>query len=81
MTSEEDKTREALDELETQLDDLRRRDPQMTARLEATIQQAKDALAEGSLHPHEHRSLVVQLTGAVRDYEAVHPKLAGNLVG
>jgi hypothetical protein len=79
MTDEREKLRETLDELRSQLDELRQRDPAVADHLEATIAEAQAALAGKPGKPHGHASLVQRLSDAVREYEATHPGLAGNL--
>ncbi|MEX2115174.1 MAG: DUF4404 family protein [Pirellulales bacterium] len=79
MSEQQDKLRATLDELRSQLDELRKRDPRVAEHLEATIAEAEAALA-GDARPAEHQaSISQQLSDAVRDYEASHPALAGNL--
>jgi hypothetical protein len=77
--AEPDKLKETLQELRSQLDELRQRDPHVAAHLEATIAEAQAALAGPPKHAAAHKSIVERLSDAVRDYEASHPSLAGNL--
>ena len=77
--AEQDKLRETLDELRSQLAELRQRDPQVAAHLEATIAEAKAALGGQSKQPAEQESITQRLSDAMLDYEASHPGLAGNL--
>ena len=76
--SEPDKLRRTLEELRTQLDELAKRDPEMAAELELTISEAQALLGKEPVRP-QNESLVERLSGAVKDYEATHPALAGNL--
>ena len=79
MSQEQDKLRETLEELRSQLGELKKRDAQVAQHLEATIAEAEAALGGQSKQPHEHESMVARLSDAVREYEATHPSLAGNL--
>lgn len=79
MAAEHDKLRDTLDQLQAQLDELRKVDPQTAGQLDATINEAKAALAGGSIQPHKQQSLVERLSDAVLEYEASHPALAGSL--
>ncbi len=79
MSEPQDRLRSTLDELRSQLERVAQRDPQVADRLEATIAEAEAALAGTTKPPEEHESISQQLTDAVRDYEASHPALAGNL--
>ena len=76
---EHDKLRRTLEELRTQLDELRKRDPEVAEELEVTIAEAQALLGQERLPPPADASLVERLSAAVRDYEATHPALAGNL--
>jgi hypothetical protein len=79
MTNPQDKLRSTLSELRSQLDELRKRDPRVADDLATTIDEAEAALAGEAKPAQEHASLSEQLSEAVRDYEATHPALAGNL--
>ena len=79
MSTENDKLREALDQLRAQLEELRKLHPAVAAHLDATVGEAKAALAGQSTQPLDHRSIVRQLSDAVLKVEASHPSLAGNL--
>jgi hypothetical protein len=79
MSEPLDRLRSTLDELRSQLNELRQRDPQVADHLEATITEAEAALAGKTKPPEAHESISRQLSDAVRDYEASHPALAGNL--
>lgn len=78
MASDQDKLQEHLEQLQTQLDTLRRRDPVVAAALETALGEFK-ALLAGGMAPAEHRSLVDRIGEIVLKYEASHPQLAGNL--
>jgi hypothetical protein len=77
--SEPDKLRRTLEELRTQLDELAKRDPEVAAELELTISEAQAALGKPPLRQPQDTSLMERLTDAVKEYEATHPALAGNL--
>ncbi len=79
MSEPQDRLRSTLDELRSQLDELRQRDPQVADHLEATIAEAESTLAGKAKPAEQHASITQQLSDAVRDYEASHPALAGNL--
>lgn len=79
MAQGRDKLRETLDQLRSQLDELRQRDPTVADHLEATIAEAQAALGGRPGEPTEQESITKQLSDAVREYEASHPGLAGNL--
>jgi septal ring factor EnvC (AmiA/AmiB activator) len=79
MSEPQDKLRNTLEQLRSQLDELRKRDPRVAEQLETTIAAAEAALAGEAKPAEEHASLSVQLSDAVREYEATHPALAGNL--
>jgi hypothetical protein len=81
MADERDKLRKALDRLQSQLDEVRQRDPSLAAKLEATIVDAQSALEGPALEPEEHGSLVKRLGETVQHYEQSHPKLAAALGG
>jgi hypothetical protein len=79
MSEPHDKLRNTLEQLRSQLDELRKRDPRVAEQLETTIVAAEAALAGEAKPAEEHASLSAQLSDAVREYEATHPALAGNL--
>ena len=79
MTSQHDKLRQALAQLQAQLDELRAVDPAVAEHLDSMIGQAQAVLAGRPTGGDEHRSMVEQLGDAVLKYEATHPTLAGNL--
>lgn len=79
MTDEHDKLRETLTELRSQLGELHERDAQVAEHLKATIAEAEAVLGGQPKQPHEHESITTRLSDAVRQYEATHPSLAGNL--
>ncbi len=79
MSDQGDKLRDTLEELRSQLGELRQRDAQVAENLEATIAEAEAALGGQTKQPDEHESMMTQLSDAVREYEATHPSLAGNL--
>ena len=78
MSGEHDKLRQALEELQAQLDELRQIDAGAAEHLDATIAEAQAVLAaqpEGQ-EPH---TVSEQFSDALQHYEASHPTLAGNL--
>jgi hypothetical protein len=83
--ADHEKLRETLDQLRSQLDELRRRDPAVADQLAATIDEAQAVLTgkspgdQGSAAPQG--SIIDRLKDAVLEYEASHPSLAGNLGG
>ncbi len=79
MSDDLEKLRQTLEELRSQLDELRDRDPQVAQHLEATIDEAEAALGGTSKPNDEQESIQQRLSDAVRDYEASHPALSGNL--
>ncbi len=79
MSEPQDKLRNTLEQLRSQLDELRKRDSRVAEQLETTIAAAEAALAGEAKPAEEHASLSAQLADAVREYEATHPALAGNL--
>lgn len=83
--ADHEKLRETLDQLRSQLDELRRRDPAVAEQLAATIDEAQAVLTGKSPGEHEtpapQGSIVDRLKDAVLEYEASHPSLAGNLGG
>jgi hypothetical protein len=79
-----EKLRETLDQLRSQLDELRRRDPAVADQLAATIDEAQAVLtgkSPGEQETAPQGSIVDRLKDAVLEYEASHPSLAGNLGG
>lgn len=81
MADERGKLREALDRLQSQIDEVRQRDPSLAANLEATIVEAKTALDLPPLRSEEHGSLIKRLGETVQSYEKSHPKLAAAVGG
>jgi uncharacterized protein DUF4404 len=79
MADEHDKLRETLHQLQRQLDDVRKLDPAVAQQLDATIAEAKAALAGAPIQPAKHQSIIQRLSDAVLRYEASHPSLSGNL--
>lgn len=83
--ADHEKLRETLDQLRSQLDELRRRDPAVADQLAATIDEAQAVLSGTAPSAGESAapqgSLVDRLKDAVLEYEASHPSLAGNLGG
>jgi hypothetical protein len=85
LMADHEKLRETLDQLRSQLDELRRRDPAVAEQLAATIDEARAVLTGKSPSGREsaapHGTIVDRLKDAVLEYEASHPSLAGNLGG
>jgi hypothetical protein len=79
VTEPHDKLKAALDELQAQLEEMRAVDPEVASQLGSTIDQARAVLAGRPTAADEHASMVEKLRGAVLEYEASHPTLAGNL--
>jgi hypothetical protein len=79
MASQRDKLRETLDQLQAQLEEVRKLDPAVAEHLGATICEARAVLDGAPTHPAKHRSIVDRLSDAVLKLEASHPSLAGNL--
>jgi hypothetical protein len=79
MAGEHDRLQKVLDQLQTQLNEVRQLDPAVAAHLESTIAEAQAALAGRPTPPAAQRSIVERLSDAVLKYEASHPALAGNL--
>jgi hypothetical protein len=79
MAQDHDKLHETLEALRAQLGELRKRDAQVAQHLETTIAEAEEALGGRRKRPDEHESMMARLSDAVREYEASHPSLAGNL--
>src|SRR5262249_19821634 len=78
MSGDHDKLRQALDDLQAQLAELRQLDASAAARLEATIGDARSVL-NTSADDREPETVGDQFSEALLHYEAQHPILAGNL--
>ncbi len=81
MAEDRQRLEEALDKVQSQIDEVRAHDPAAAAHLESAVGEARGALQGQPLRPHAHRSIVDQLNAAVERYEADHPQLAANLGG
>ncbi len=79
MATDNDKLRETLHQLQRQLEEVRKLDPAVAGQLDATLAEAKAALAGAPIHSAKRQSLVERLSNAVLQYEASHPSLSGNL--
>ena len=79
MAGEHDKLRETLNRLQSQIDDLHRRDPAVAEHLQATLAEAKAVLGGEPTQPQGQRSLTERLSDAVLKYEGSHPAIALNL--
>lgn len=78
MNGGHEKLRQALEELQSRLAEMRTVDPAVAEHLETTIAEARAVLTKES--PAEEQEGVADSFGeALRNYEASHPTLAGNL--
>jgi hypothetical protein len=73
--------RQALDRLQSQLEELRKVNPGVAAHLDETIGEARATLEGKSPDQQRRRSLIERLRDAMLQYEASHPTLALNLSG
>jgi hypothetical protein len=81
VADDHNKLREALDRLQSELDELRMVNPGAAAHLDETIGEVRATLDGKALEQHRQRSLTERLRDAVLQYEASHPSLALNLSG
>lgn len=79
MNGGHEKLRQALEDLQAQLAELRTVDPAIADHLEATIDEARGVLSQESSPATEHEGVADSFGEALRNYEASHPTLAGNL--
>ncbi len=79
MNGGHEKLRQALRELQTQLAELRTIDPAVAEHLETTIAEANSVLGREAAPVEEHQGVADQFGEALRNYEASHPTLAGNI--
>jgi hypothetical protein len=79
MADEHKKLRHSLEQLQSQLEEMRRLDPALAESLNATIGEAKAVLNQRDAEPERHRSIADRLRNEVLKYEASHPDLAANL--
>lgn len=79
MNGGHEKLRQALEDLQSQLAEMRTIDPAVAEHLEATIAEARSVLAKESAPAEEHEGVADSFGEALRNYEASHPTLAGNL--
>jgi hypothetical protein len=78
MSGEHDKLRQALEELQAHLAELRQIDASAAANLDATIADAQNVLGAKAAGQERH-TVAEQFSEALQHYEASHPTLAGNL--
>ena len=78
MSGEHDKLRQALEDLQAHLAELRQIDASAAANLDATIADAQSVLGSQSAGQEPH-TVAEQFNEALLHYEASHPTLAGNL--
>ena len=79
MADQHEKLRQTLDQLQSQLEEMRRLNPAVAESLQATIAEARQVLRGQSTVPQRHQSIVDRLRQEVLKYEVSHPNLAGNL--
>ncbi len=79
MTEQHEKLRQALEQLQSQLEELRGVDPQVAGHLDETIRDAHAVLSGQAAEAEKHKSLLDEFNDALLQYEASHPTLAGNL--
>jgi ABC-type transporter Mla subunit MlaD len=79
MSDGHEKLRQALEELQTRLNDLREIDPEAADQLDHSIANAQHVLAAAPEVSPEHQSVTESFHDALLQYEAAHPTLAGNL--
>jgi len=79
MNGGHEKLRQALEDLQSRLAEMRTIDPGVAEHLEATIAEARGVLAKESAVTEEHEGVADSFGEALRNYEASHPMLAGNL--
>jgi hypothetical protein len=79
MNGGHEKLRQALEDLQARLAELRTIDPAVAEHLATTIAEARTLLAKESPAAAEHQGVSESFGEALRNYEASHPTLAGNL--
>jgi ABC-type transporter Mla subunit MlaD len=79
MSGQHEKLRQALDDLQAQLAEMRQVDPDVAAHLDTTISRAQAVLDAAPESPDEQQSVSEQFGDALLHYEASHPTLAGTL--
>jgi chorismate mutase len=79
MADEHEKLRHTLDQLQSQLEEMRKLNPAVAESLQATIVEAREVLHGQPTVPVRHRSIIERLRQEVQKYEASHPSLAANL--
>ncbi len=79
MTGDHEKLREALDNLQAQLAEMRQIDPELALHLDATISHAKRVIDPVPTSVDQHQTVSGQFHEALLHYEASHPTLAGTL--
>jgi hypothetical protein len=79
MSGQHEKLRQALDDLQAQLAEMREVDPDVAAHLDTTIARAQAVLKTAPDSTAEHNTVSEQFSDALLHYEASHPTLAGTL--
>ncbi len=79
MNGGHEKLRQALEDLQARLAEMRTLDPAVAEHLETTIAEARTVLAKEAPAAEEHEGMADTFGEALRNYEASHPTLAGNL--
>jgi hypothetical protein len=76
MSADRDQLQRRLIQLQTELDEQTNVDPEFRQRLEGTLAELRELLAEPA-PPRQQHSLVQTLTESARHFEETHPNLAG----
>lgn len=79
MNGGHEKLRQALEDLQARLVEMHSIDPAVAEHLETTIAEARGVLAKESAPAEEHQGVADSFGEALRNYEASHPTLAGNI--
>jgi len=79
MAIEHEKLRATLEQLQAQLEEVRKLDPTIAAHLDATIAEARAALAGKPTPPAAQGSIVDRLSDSVLKLEVSHPSVAASL--
>jgi hypothetical protein len=79
MSGQHEKLRQALDDLQAQLAEMREVDPNVAAHLDTTIAQAQAVLDAAPAAADDQQTVSEQFNDALLHYEASHPTLAGTL--
>lgn len=76
MSADRDQLQRKLTQLQAELDEQSNVNPEFRQRLESTLAELREALAEPAA-ARQHSSLVQTLTESARHFEETHPNLAG----